>query len=86
MVNVDQKQPLKESLNCVLIVIQIRLLKISNGLGKKTLQKQFDKLILPVFKTKPRTIILMLDATYFGKKKNKDGLLIGKDWLTKDIV
>lgn len=28
----------------------------------------------------------ILDATYFGKKKDKDGLLVGKDWITKEIV
>jgi hypothetical protein len=55
-------------------------------ISKPTLVKQFDKLTLPVFDPKPREIILILDATYFGKKKDKDGLLIGKDWITKEIV
>ncbi len=61
-------------------------LSISSGLSKKTLQRYFDDLVLPVFNPLPREIILVLDATYFGKKKDKDGLLLGKDWITKEIV
>jgi hypothetical protein len=29
---------------------------------------------------------LVIDALYFGQKKEKDGLLVCKDWLTKKIV
>ncbi len=54
--------------------------------SKTTLVKQFDDLTLPAFTPKPREIILILDATYFGKKRDKDGLLIGKDWTTKEII
>lgn len=51
-----------------------------------TLQKHLDKVAFPRFKPSPRPIILVLDATYFGSKEAKDGLLVGKDWLTKEIV
>ena len=29
---------------------------------------------------------MVIDALYFGKKKDKDGLLIGKNWLTKQVI
>lgn len=52
----------------------------------KTIQKHLDQVEVPKFKSSPKPIILILDATYFGEKKAKDGLIVGKDWITKDIV
>lgn len=50
------------------------------------IQKHLDNFTPPQSKLIPRAIILVLDATYFGDKKAKDGLLVGKDWLTKKPV
>jgi hypothetical protein len=51
-----------------------------------TIQKHLDEFVLPNFTVEPREIILVIDALYFGTKKDKDGLLISKDWLTGRIV
>jgi len=56
------------------------------GCSIPTIQKRLDEFILPTFVVKPRPIILVMDALYFGKKKDKDGLLVGKDWITKQII
>lgn len=56
------------------------------GLSLPTIQRHLDDFILPIFSTWPKPIILVIDALYFGAKKDKDGLLVGKDWLTGKIV
>jgi len=55
-------------------------------LSLPTIQKHLDQVVLPKPSSNPRPIVLVLDATYFGEKKAKDGLIVGKDWLTKEIV
>lgn len=55
-------------------------------LSKPTLQKHFDSLKLTEFTPKPSSVHLVIDATYFGKKKDKDGVLIAKDSFTGRIV
>ena len=64
------------------------LAQLSNELhlNPKTVQNHLDQVVLAKFKVTPRPIILVLDATYLGEKKAKDGVLVGKDWLTKEIV
>jgi hypothetical protein len=56
------------------------------GCSLPTVQKHLDEFVLPVFTIEPKPIILVIDALYFGAKKDKDGLLVGKDWLTGKIV
>jgi hypothetical protein len=51
-----------------------------------TIQKYLDAFVLPEFLVEPKPIVLVIDALYFGTKKDKDGLLVGKDWLTGKIV
>jgi hypothetical protein len=64
-----------------LIQIQKKL-----GFSIPTIQKHLDQVILPEFRVYPKPIILVLDATYFGEKSGKDGLIVGKDWLTGEII
>lgn len=52
----------------------------------KTLQSHLDQAVIPDLVVEPRDIILVLDALYFGEKKTKDGLIVGKDWITAEIV
>jgi hypothetical protein len=73
-------------LNYILGKQTLAQLSAQFNISKPTLQKYFDRLELPRFNPNPREIILVLDATYFGQKKDKDGLLVGKDWLTKEII
>lgn len=51
-----------------------------------TVQKHLDDFVLQEFSVQPKPIILVIDALYFGAKKDKDGLLVGKDWITGNIV
>jgi hypothetical protein len=56
------------------------------GCSIPTIQKHLDECVLPTFAVEPKPIILVIDALYFGAKKDKDGLLVGKDCLTGKIV
>ena len=61
-------------------------LSVDSGLSLPTLRKHLDALEIPVLNPAPRAIILVLDALYFGEKEDQDGLLVCKDYLTKEIV
>ena len=41
---------------------------------------------LVIQKRNPREVVLVLDATFFGKRKDKFGLLIAKDIHSKEAV
>lgn len=60
------------------------------GISKPTLERHFDSVRLPEFKPIPDNLHsglnLVVDATYFGKKKDRDGVLIAKDSNSGDIV
>lgn len=64
----------------------LKQLSIESELSLPTLRKYLDALDIPVFNPVPRVIVLVLDALYFGEKKDQNGLLVCKDYLTKEIV
>lgn len=61
-------------------------LAIKFKLSTRSVQRYLDQAKIPELTHRPRSIILVLDALYFGEKKDKDGLIVGKDWVTKNIV
>lgn len=57
----------------------------------KTIQRHLDGVINSKYQfnsklLKPRQIVLICDCTYFGTRKDKDGLMVFKDWLTKEVL
>ncbi len=47
---------------------------------------QVDSYIPPIKKHNPREIILVVDATFYARKKDRIGTLVFKDNLTKEIL
>jgi len=50
----------------------IRELKETYHLGKRTVQAFLEKYVLPIKKHTPRALFVVVDATYFRKKKNTE--------------
>lgn len=64
----------------------IREIKDTNKLNKKTVRKYLDEYKLPEKIHTPREIYLVVDATYFGKRKDNTswGVVLFRDYLKKE--
>ena len=57
------------------------------GLGSKYLYRKGINKYEPVEKVhNPRVVVIVCDATFYGKKKDKLGTLVFKDILSKEIL